>query len=89
MRLPRRSKLELFPAAITPAHVLKVASSGERVSPAGAAPVVPGLRRTFFLVGRFLLPGDSSHILIRCSTRRSTIRRATDFGRSVCGMLPK
>jgi N4-bis(aminopropyl)spermidine synthase len=33
--------------------------------------------------------GQSSHILIRCTTRRSTIRRATDFRRSVCGMLPK
>src|SRR5271169_2572788 len=33
--------------------------------------------------------GQSSHILIRCSTRRSTIRRATDFRRSACGMLPK
>src|SRR5271167_4417328 len=33
--------------------------------------------------------GHSSHILIRCSTRRSTIRRATDFISSVCGMLPK
>src|SRR5258705_12231765 len=32
--------------------------------------------------------GQSSHILIRCTTRRSTIRRATDFRRSVCGMLP-
>jgi hypothetical protein len=31
----------------------------------------------------------SSHILIRCSTRRSTIRRATDFSNSGCGMLPK
>jgi hypothetical protein len=27
--------------------------------------------------------------LIRCSTRRSTIRRATDFRSSACGMLPK
>src|ERR1700720_2250948 len=33
--------------------------------------------------------GQSSHILIRCSTRRSTIRRATDFRRSACGILPK
>ena len=33
--------------------------------------------------------GQSSHILIRCSTRRSTTRRATDFRRSECGMLPK
>ena len=33
--------------------------------------------------------GHSSHILIRCSTRRSTIRRATDFINSACGMLPK
>src|SRR5271167_1913643 len=33
--------------------------------------------------------GQSSHILIRCSTRRSTIRRATDFRRSAWGMLPK
>src|SRR5467141_5098928 len=32
--------------------------------------------------------GQSSHILIRCSTRRSTTRRATDFRRSECGMLP-
>src|ERR1700741_5385872 len=31
----------------------------------------------------------SSHILIRCSTRRSTTRRATDFISSVWGMLPK
>ena len=28
---------------------------------------------------RFSSTGKSSHILIRCSTRRSTIRRATDF----------
>jgi hypothetical protein len=27
--------------------------------------------------------------LIRCSTCRSTIRRATDFSKSACGMLPK
>jgi hypothetical protein len=33
--------------------------------------------------------GHSSHILIRCSTRRSTIRRATDFNSSAWGMLPK
>ena len=33
--------------------------------------------------------GQSSHILIRCSTRRSTTRRATDFSRSACEMLPK
>src|SRR6266403_1763606 len=33
--------------------------------------------------------GQSSHILIRCSTRRSTTRRATDLRRSECGMLPK
>jgi len=33
--------------------------------------------------------GHSSHILIRCSTRRSTIRRTTDFNSSACGMLPK
>jgi ATP-dependent Lon protease len=33
--------------------------------------------------------GHSSHILIRCSTRRSTIRRATDLRSSACGMLPK
>src|ERR1700691_5394152 len=33
--------------------------------------------------------GQSSHILIRCSTRRSTIRRATDFKSSAWGMLPK
>ena len=33
--------------------------------------------------------GQSSHILIRCSTRRSTIRRATDLRRSEWGMLPK
>ena len=32
--------------------------------------------------------GQSSHILIRCSTRRSTIRRATDFKSSAWGMLP-
>jgi hypothetical protein len=32
--------------------------------------------------------GLSSHILIRCSTRRSTIRRATDLSSSECGMLP-
>src|SRR5437868_7639726 len=31
----------------------------------------------------------SSHILIRCSTRRSTTRRATDFISSVWGMLPR
>jgi ATP-dependent Lon protease len=47
-------------------------------------------------VVRVLLPRSSvsstehsSHILIRCSTRRSTIRRATDLRSSVCGMLPK
>src|ERR1700726_5018846 len=41
-------------------------------------------------VVRVLLPrssvsstGHSSHILIRCSTRRSTTRRATDFNSSV------
>ena len=33
--------------------------------------------------------GQSSHILIRCSTRRSTIRRDTDFKSSAWGMLPK
>ena len=33
--------------------------------------------------------GQSSHILIRCSTRRSTIRRNTDFKSSAWGMLPK
>ena len=33
--------------------------------------------------------GHSSHILMRCSTRRSTTRRATDFIKSACGMLPK
>jgi hypothetical protein len=32
--------------------------------------------------------GQSSHILIRCSTRRSTIRRDTDFKSSAWGMLP-
>src|SRR6516164_5509712 len=37
-------------------------------------------------------PDHSDHLaggLIRCSTRRSTIRRATDFNSSACGMLPK
>src|SRR5215831_5661989 len=33
--------------------------------------------------------GLSSHILIRCSMRRSTIRRATDLRSSACAMLPK
>jgi hypothetical protein len=33
--------------------------------------------------------GQSSHILIRCSTRRSTIRRVADFNSSAWGMLPK
>ena len=36
---------------------------------------------------RFLPRGFPSDILIRCSTRRSTIRRATDFRSSACGML--
>ena len=38
---------------------------------------------------QFGLFDQSSHILIRCSTRRSTTRRATDLKRSECGMLPK
>jgi hypothetical protein len=33
--------------------------------------------------------GAASHIVIRCSTRRSTMRRATNLRRSECGMLPK
>jgi hypothetical protein len=33
--------------------------------------------------------GHSNHILIRCITRRSTIRRVTDFRSSAWGMLPK
>ena len=31
----------------------------------------------------------SSHILIRCSTRGSTMRRASERIKSACGMLPK
>jgi hypothetical protein len=33
---------------------------------------------------RLDLAAHSSHILMRCSTRRSTIRRATDFSNSAC-----
>jgi len=40
------------------------------------APGVDGQDFGFF-------PGHSSHILIRCSTRRSTIRRATDCLRAL------
>ena len=33
--------------------------------------------------------GHSNHILIRCSTRRSTMRRASDFSKSAWGIDPK
>src|SRR5947209_8289852 len=67
------------------------ASSGESGDPCGMprrwsrASVV----RVFRPRSSVSSTGQSSHILIRCSTRRSTIRRATDFKRSAWGMLPK
>src|ERR1700746_3056784 len=67
------------------------ASSGERGEPCGMprrwsrASVVRVLRPRLSVSST----GQSSHILIRCSTRRSTTRRATDLRRSECGMLPK
>src|SRR4029077_8575457 len=67
------------------------ASSGERGEPCGMprrlsrASVVRVLRPRLSVSST----GQSSHILIRCSTRRSTTRRATDFRRSECGMLPR
>src|SRR5262249_38944486 len=83
-------KAELFP----PQHnrrMYRFASSGERGEPCGMP-----RRLSRACVVRVVRPrwsvsstGHSSHILIRCSTRRSTIRRATDFRRSACGMLPK
>src|SRR5271169_171492 len=57
------------------------ASRGERGEPCGMprrlsrASVV----RVFRPCSSVSSTGQSSHILIRCSTRRSTIRRATDF----------
>ena len=56
----------------------------------------PGLRAACLAAPRHEIPrpsvsstGHSSHILMRCNTRRSTIRRATDFSKSACGILPK
>jgi hypothetical protein len=40
-------------------------------------------------LGDALNASYSNHILIRCSSRRSTIRRATDCNNSAWGMLPK
>src|SRR2546427_4402132 len=65
----------------------RFASNGEMGEPCGMP------RRLFRAsVVRVFLPrssvsstGQSSHILIRCSTRRSTIRRVTDFRSSACG----
>jgi transposase len=67
------------------------ASSGEMGEPCGMprrlsrASVV----RVFRARSSVSSTGHSSHILTRCSTRRSTIRRATDFRSSAWGMLPK
>jgi hypothetical protein len=52
-----------------------------------ARPRLP--RHAGWAAAEFNLVQAASHILIRCSTRRSTIRRATDFCKSECGMLPK
>src|SRR5580698_1548891 len=67
----------------------RFASSGEIGEPCGMP-----RRLSRASVVRVFLPrssvsstAHSSHILIRCSTRRSTIRRATDFCKSECGMV--
>src|SRR5580704_1642605 len=81
MREPRlRSSPSIFHPS-TNRRMYRFASSGERGEPCrmprrlSRASVVRVLRPRLSVSST----GQSSHILIRCSTRRSTIRRATDL----------
>src|SRR5262249_20823120 len=89
-----RAEALLQPSIFHPStnrRMYRFASSGEIGEPCGMprrlsrAAVV----RVFLPRSSVSSPGLSSHILIRCSTRRSTIRRATDLRSSACAMLPK
>src|SRR5271168_2669007 len=81
MREPRRCSSPSFFHPSTNRRMYIFASNGEMGEPCGMP-----RRLSRASVVRVFLPrssvsstAHSSHILIRCSTRRSTIRRATDF----------
>src|SRR6266404_266578 len=90
MREPRLCSSPSIFHPSTNRRMYRFASNGEMGEPCGMP------RRLFRASAvRVFLPrssvsstGQSSHILIRCSTRRSTIRRVTDFTNSAWGMLP-
>src|SRR6516165_6159792 len=90
-RVPRLRSSPSFFHPNTNRRMYKFASSGEMGEPCGMprrlsrASVVRVVRPRWSVSST----GHSSHVLIRCSTRRSTIRRATDFSKSACGILPK
>src|ERR1700738_1250820 len=89
-----RAKTSPSPSFFHPStnrRMYRFASNGEMGEPCGMP-----RRLSRASVVRVFLPrssvsstGHSSHILMRCSTRRSTIRRVTDFTSSAWGMLPK
>src|SRR6266851_1017675 len=81
MREPRLRSSPSFFHPSTNRRMYRFASNGEMGEPCGMP-----RRLSRASVVRVFLPrssvsstGHSSHILIRCSTRRSTIRRVTDF----------
>lgn len=91
MQRPKRRSSPSFFHVSTNRRMYKSDSSGEMGDPCG-------IPRPLSLasVVRFFRPRSSvsstalsSYILIRCSTRRSTMRHASDCISSACGMLPK
>src|SRR4051812_29573435 len=87
MRLPRRCSSLSFFHPSTNRRMYMFASNGEMGEPCGMphrlsrASVV----RVFLPRSSVSSTGHSSHILIRCSTRRSTTPRATDCNSSAWG----
>src|SRR5271166_5490701 len=90
MREPRLRSSPSFFHPSTNRRMYRFASNGEMGEPCGMP-----RRLSRASVVRVFLPrlsvsstGQSSHILIRCSTRRSTIRRVTDFRSSLSRATP-
>src|SRR6266478_1021326 len=88
MYAARRFSCPSFFHPSTNRRMYKLLSNGLIGAPCGVPRPSSRLRvlRCLFPFSSVSSTGASSHILIRCSIAPSTIRRATDFRRSECGI---
>src|SRR5208282_314508 len=91
MRAARRFSCPSFFHPSTKRRMYKLLSNGLSGAPCGVPRPSSRLRvlRRLFPFSSVSSTGASSHILIRCRIAPSTIRRATDFKSSACGIESK